>query len=307
MNEAEAMNILKNVGFIVSTKENDKKHDGRKRCDKSLDSSLDDVFHKERMVENPNDKRFVWCMTPLIYFCTVGNLSMCQWLVLRHNADLLQSSSEGYHSPMLSASQNGHLHICQWLFKFHQQITTRKISVMSSPREKYVKDKSVCLDIVRKRNSCNFSSLSAAVGPSAGNYCCDAQERRKNVLKIAQFLILNGALSSSTCQIDDGMLRMDLKPIRVYGKMYDERSRLLAWSQNTITEHEHFKSFIQGTKVVSTPIQLFNGNSDILGLIQTYVVGHVSENDVGTLKSLAMNLEAYIRDTPVDETVPCYW
>ena len=60
--------------------------------------------------DTPFDK-----MRPITYFCRVGDLKMCRYL-LSKGASTTATSTCGWWFPMYTAALGGHLDVCKWLY-----------------------------------------------------------------------------------------------------------------------------------------------------------------------------------------------
>ena len=82
-------------------------------CKHGFDPSDPRRGKRVRMVEYSNQ-----FATPIAYFCCLGNIQMCDWLIENTAAgeDIRKVDKDGW-TPMYWACHSGHLSSCQWLFK----------------------------------------------------------------------------------------------------------------------------------------------------------------------------------------------
>ena len=154
-------------------------------------------------------------LTPIQYFCSRGNLRMCQYLVFRRGADGRTTAENGYF-PLYVAAAYGQLEIVQFLCHecgAHEDI--------------------------RKHNRDGISPLRRAL--------------QRGHVDVAKWLIRNDALSSprddnAGGDIDDEIMRRDLDP-RDWDWVDDHRSALLSWAQDAVTAHDNIQLFLTSTNI----------------------------------------------------------
>ena len=210
-----------------------------------------------------------YSITPMIYFCRLGNLDMCRYLFSR-GADCTQSSSNNFWFPMYAAALGGSLDLCQWLFHHGG-----------------------AKDDIGKKNSCNYTPLKVAINHNG-----------KCGLEVSKWLILNGVLcipfnpdASIGSVITDDAVKNNLTP--ECGWTINRRPELLLWAREVVTTHQHFMLFLKGTVTSSSSLlETFNGKSGILELIGEYV-GNPKAKDVRTLRQLIELLSAFIEEWPL--------
>ena len=253
-------------------------------------------------------------MHPMTYFCLIGDLKMCRYL-LSKGASTTATSTDCIWFPMYSAAAGGHLNVCKWLY-----------------------DHGAKEDIARRStdnywsNAGHYSPLQAA-GPSQA--CC-------------RWFILKGVLS-----LDDKPGIVDPERMRqVWGlqirtrdSVYriDVRPQLLEWAQQSVQTHSGFMTFFMGTlpapaftqaalqslladclqsqdaaemvmsnfpahqyeclwgkmitKRTTTPVRYLGEKIGILELIADYV-GVVRGRDLRILRSLVDPLSKYLEEVP---------
>ena len=210
--------------------------------------------------------------TPMTWFCGTGNSQMVRYLIARGDDCRQQDRLGGF--PMLTAATAGHLEIIKLLCQDG-----------GAPGD------------IRRLSRDGFSPLSFAIysGP----------------FDVVYLLILNEALASRDSDVDDGgiddaIMRRDLCPMDSW--VHDKRLPVLAWAQDTVTNHEHLKLFLKGT--IGTPssstsssssssitLKNFNGNSGVLETIGEYA-GNLTDRELRFYRRLIELLSAYIDDTP---------
>ena len=266
-------------------------------------------------------------MRPMAYFCGIGDLKMCRYL-LSKGASTTATSTCGWWFPMYSAALGGHLDACKWLY-----------------------DHGAEGDIIKTngRNGDIYSHFSP-LGCAVGQWSVD----RKNT---SRWFILKGVLSPDdkpgvVCPI---LMRRDIHPRRHDDEIehhddeeasddviYDERPRLLEWAKQSVQTHSSFMTFIMGTlpapaftqdalqsllaerlqsqdaaetlmkiapenqyeclwsKIIrarTTPVLRLGGKIGILVLIADYV-GVVRGRDLRILRSLVGPLSKYLEEEP---------
>lgn len=241
-------------------------------------------------------------VTPMIYFCYVGNLTMCRYLLSR-GADCTKPSTCQVWFPLYAAALGGKLDVCRWLVRYGG-LTNKDI---------------------RKQNSDGFTPLCSTIINPPGD----------NEIEIAMWLIRHGALFRDDTdegdrddgELDDTTMRDDLLPNISYCNQWtkgDERLKLLSAAQDALTRNERVQLFLKGTLLkcrpsssnhryetrssvkrrqlessLSSPLVIFNGQSDILELIGEYAENPMlTPKDVRTLHQFVDRLSAFIDDTP---------
>ena len=94
--EETAREKMKEAGFDPD--------DVTKQCELSLDA---------RKAINMNYPGF--SMGPMAYFCSIGDLEMCRYL-LSKGASTTATGTDGTLFPMFAAANGGHLDVCKWLY-----------------------------------------------------------------------------------------------------------------------------------------------------------------------------------------------
>ena len=152
-------------------------------------------------------------MRPMTYFCRIGDLKMCRYL-LSKGASTMATPTSGFWFPMYTAALGGHLDVCKWLYNHGAK------------------------DDISRSNSGNYTPLSAAVNEHSID--------RKNT---SRWFILKGVLSLDEKPgfVDTGRMRRDLEPEHAYGVVYDERPQLLEWARQSVQNHSGFMTFLLGT------------------------------------------------------------
>ena len=211
--------------------------------------------------------------TPMTWFCGTGNSQMVRYLI-GHGADCRTLDRLGGF-PMFVAAANGHVEIIKLLSQVggaHEDI--RRLCRGRSPLR---------------------------IALEYGHF------------EVVYLLILNEALVSRDSDVDDGgiddaIMRRDLRPMDSW--IHDRRLPVLAWAQDTVTNHEHLKLFLKGT--IGTPssstsssssitLKNFNGNSGVLETIGEYA-GNLTARELRFYRRLIELLSAYIDDTPFESS-----
>ena len=233
--------------------------------------------------------------TPMMYFCSKGNLTMVRYLVNR-DADCRKLDRLGGF-PMFAAAVGGHLETM-----------------------KFLSHECGAHEDIRRVTKHGFTPLRIALF--------------KDRYDVVWWLLLNEALSSRRDDavdgggIDDMIMRRDLRHIHGTRQRWkcDHRLPVLAWAQASVAEYENVKIFLTGTivsaasssvqrhpknpyatrshkrrKVVSpsSSLVIFNGTSGILELIADYVAG--TKHQLRTLRQLIDRLPDFIADVPFIE------
>ena len=260
-------------------------------------------------------------MHPMTYFCLMGDLKMCRYL-LSKGASTTATSTCGTWFPMYNAAIGRYLDVIKWLYDHGAE------------------------DDVGRRNLRNdgFTPLYCAVTAMFATF------DRKNT---SRWFILKGALSldDKPGVVDPGLLRRDIRPERGDDDViYDERPQLLGWAKQSVETHSSFMTFLLGTlpaavptfsraalrslmaerlrsqdaaetfirnapeeqcrlaweKIsqarVSSPIVWLGGTTGILELIADYA-GVVRGRDLRILRSLIGPLTKYLEEVPEGEWV----
>ena len=278
--------MAKSTASASSSSNNTNVEKRRRRVATAEDDDEDDKTARALLTEegfDPNDlkKRNEYDWTPICYYSYKGNVTMIRYLLAR-GADCRKST--GVCSPMFWAAFKGHLEIMKLLFQVggaHEDI--RKIN----------------------RNGATPLRIALYIPH----------------FDVVYWLLLNGALSPrQDGVIDDMTMRNELRQINnVIPKWdYDKRLTVLAWAQDTVTNHENMKIFLKGTILssasfrrhpkneyatrsnkrmkVSSPLVVFKGTSGILELIADFVAG--TPQQVRSLHQLLNLLSAFIADVP---------
>ena len=160
---------------------------------------------------------------PMSYFCAVGDLMMCRYL-LSKGASTTQNwvddyddddESKGgnlYCSPIFAAARGGHLDICKWLCEYGARGDIRLI------------------------NDFHDSPLSNAIRKIR------YEDEGGRLRQICRWLILNEAL----CPDDDGVVCADHIE-EAFGGYSDDTIFLRNWARDAIAEHDNFLVFLMGT------------------------------------------------------------
>ena len=173
---------------------------------------------------DPDDSNKACCVTgggsplwtPMNYFCCEGNLPMCRYL-LSQGADFRKRDRLGLY-PMWWAVVRGHLDVIKWLYH----------------------DAGAHEDI---RNTVVYSPLCHAL--------------RYNYFEMAKWLIRKGALAPQDDvnggDIDDAIMRRDLRSQEIDHWKHDKRLTVLSWVREAITTQDTVKLLlITGTIVPTT-------------------------------------------------------
>ena len=176
--------------------------------------------------EAMNNENADCTMHPMSYFCRIGDLKMCRYL-LSKGASTTATSTCGTWFPMYTAAIGGHLDICKWLYDHGAEEDIGRRST-----DNYW------------RNAGHYSPLQAA-GPSQA--CC-------------RWFILKGVLSldDKPGVVDPERMRRDIRPeYNDYDIIYDVRPQLLEWAKETVQTHSGFMTFLLGTLPVA-PVPTFS-------------------------------------------------
>ena len=188
-----------------------------------------------------------WGYTPMSYFCLLGDLKMCRYL-LSKGASTTESWSEtgnGTTSPMIAACRGGNTDVCKWLYENGGSADVGKENIpLKNPL--YYASRGHCTRDCRER----------------GNTHDDYRE-------ICCFLVLNGALGGRDGPALDRFVRKNLYPERfsyhpdfpyyrgrLEGEVKgiaDERKYLLKWAEEEIRSHDGFSLFLMGTNIYEPP------------------------------------------------------
>ena len=256
-------------------------------------------------------------MHPVTYFCLLGDLKMCRYL-LSKGASSTATSTDCTWFPMYSAAAGGRLDVCKWLYGHGA-----KVDIGRRSTDNYWS------------NAGHYSPLQAA-GPSQA--CC-------------RWFILKGVLSldDKPGVVDPERMRRDIRPeYDDYDIIYDVRPQLLEWVKQSVQTHSGFMTFLLGTlpaavptfsraalqsllaerlqsqnraeifirnapeeqcrlaweKIsqarVSSPIVCLGGTTGILELIADYA-GVFRGRDLRILRSLVGPLSEYLKEVPEGE------
>ena len=260
---------------------------------KKMGFDLDNI-NKLCVIDDPYDDGYTWSVTPMIYFCSTGNLPMCQYLFFRLGADCRQTDG-CLCFPMLIAAAYGHLEIVRWL------------SQVGGARED-----------IRKVTKAGNSPLGEAL--------------RYGYFPVAQWFILNGAwaphilwilggsLHNCSKVIDDTLMRKELHPKRL--RTVDQGRAILSWAKEAVKDHDNIYVFLTGTIVSaasyrrhpknqyatrskrmkvapssSSPVELLKGNV-VLKLVAAYVETKPKPQDLRIYRHLMDRLPAFIDEQP---------
>ena len=126
--------------------------------------------------------------------------------------------------------------------------------------------------------------------------------------------------------IDDAIMRRDLRKQEIDHWKHDKRLTVLAWARDAITTHDTVKLLLLTGTIVptslyrrhpnnpyatrsnkrmkksSSPLVMLKGKSGILELIAHYVAG--TPQQLRPLRQLNVLLPAFIEDTPFETTLP---
>ena len=192
--------------------------------------------------DKPLDDAFDVQDFPMTYFCGVGDLRMCRYL-LSKGASTTQSwvdENEDYDSddddddggsavnlipsPMFAAARNGHFDICKWLFEHGAR------------------------GDIRKGNAHFFSPLSASIARASGRIEITEREKYR---KICRWLILNEALfpRDNALVSDPFLIKEAFAPM----DNYKEAPYLLRWADEEVRTHNSFMTFLMGTYLRNVP------------------------------------------------------
>ena len=189
---------------------------------------------------------------PVTYFCSVGDLMMCRYL-LSKGASTTQSwvdddedDAKGLNSlpsPMFAAARGGHLDICKWLCEYGAS-----------------KD-------IQTTNNYYCSPLCTSVTQISEGLGIDSSEI-ESYRKVCRWLILNGAL----CPNDDGIISLALinealVPAFAQEDGYEEAEvlHLIEWAKDTLRTQESFMTFLMGTYLRDVPTFTTEGFEAMLG------------------------------------------
>ena len=172
---------------------------------------------------------------PMTYFCRVGDLKMCRYLLSKgalatqtwnddddsdggEDDDEDDDDANSIISPMSAAALGGHLSICKLLCEHGGRCDIRKVN----------------------RNW--FSPLYYAVQYTSTRYADPPRIQRQR--ETYRWRILNEAL----CPNDDGIVDFSLvdNNLRSEGGR-EEISHMLGWAENAVRTHSGFMAFLMGT------------------------------------------------------------
>ena len=147
-------------------------------------------------------------MHPMTYFCLIGDLKMCRYL-LSKGASTTATSTCGWWFPMYAAAFMGPLDVCKWLYDHGAK------------------------EDVGRRNSSDYSPLGCATSQA----CC-----RWFILKGVL------SLDDKPGVVDPELMRRDIRPkAEADDIIYDERPQLLEWAKQSVQTHSGFMTFLLGT------------------------------------------------------------
>ena len=148
-------------------------------------------------------------MRPITYFCRIGDLEMCRYL-LSKGASTTATSRDTWWFPMYAAGFGGQLHVCKWLYDHGAE------------------------DDAGRRNTGIYTPLRCAV--SSSQACC-------------RWFILKGVLSldDKPGVVCPRLMRRDIAPRVRDGMLRDVRPQLLKWAQQSVQTHSSFMTFLLGT------------------------------------------------------------
>ena len=246
-----------------------------------------DDLNKTKKFRRSQRPGISWRLTPLNYFCVLGNFTMVQYLVFHRGADCRAVDEYGC-CPTFYAACSGHLEIIQFF------------SQVGGAHE----------DIRKENGHGQDSPLRIAF--------------LNGHVDVLQYCIRNKALSSprdavAGSGIDDATMRRDLGQYKSWDN--DKRLLILAWAQDTVTHHEQSTFFLKGTILPSStfhrhpknqyptrskrrkvspsssPLVLFKGKSNILELVATYA-GYHTPHELRTFRQLIRLLTAFMKEVP---------
>ena len=67
-------------------------------------------------------------MTPLIHFCSKGDMKMVRYLYYCKGASMTEPSPKGYFFPLFMASMEGNLELCKWLYEHGAEKDIQRIT-----------------------------------------------------------------------------------------------------------------------------------------------------------------------------------
>ena len=155
-----------------------------------------------------------WIVTPMIYFCSVGDLKMCRYLYVRGGRALCTRGNlskagefqwETQLYPMLVAAYFGHLEVCRWLYE-HGGKAARRDAV---------------------------GGKKCRVDPFFAGLCSPANNR----FAVCKFLILKGALSKGK---SSRIFSNELLKDHGTRDLVDDCARIFAWAVDTVKSYDNF-------------------------------------------------------------------
>ena len=199
--EETAREKMKEAGFDPD--------DVTKQCELSLDA---------RKAINMNYPGF--SMGPMAYFCSIGDLEMCRYLLSKGASTTAISRNIDHGNfaqhPMYAAARGGHLDVCKWLYKHGAE------------------------EDIGGRNTMGYTPL----GCTTSQACC-------------RWFILKGVLSLDDKPgiVDPERMRQryGIAPRVRNGVIHDVRPQLLEWAQQSVQTHSSFMTFLMGTLPAAVP------------------------------------------------------
>ena len=167
---------------------------------------------------------------PMTYFCRVGVLKMCRYLLFKGalttqtwNDEEDDDEINSMYSPMASAAIGGHVHICKWLCEHGGR------------------------GDIRRENIVWYSPLHYAVKYASTELADPPRIQRQR--KTYRWLILNEAL----CPNDDGVVEMSLVREAFMREGRAEGPRVLEWAEGAVRTYDGFMTFLRGTRRREVP------------------------------------------------------
>lgn len=243
----------------------------------------DDVTKECRLNQHAKEGTNALVMNPMSYFCRIGDLTMCRYLLSKGASTTAASGSFDFWFPMYSAAITGQLEICMWLFAHGAE------------------------GDIRRANYSDHSPLKALLWNSV------KEERH---YATCRWFILMGALSEDDSGVvSPDLVERDLRP--KYDLRYcvvDERPQLLGWARESVEANDTFMAFLLGTLPAPTnarrtratvrrqhaPNRCLAGKSELLQLIADYA-GIVRGRDLRILRNLVEPLSRYLERLPVGD------
>ena len=152
-------------------------------------------------------------LRPITYFCRVGDLKMCRYL-LSKGASTTATSTDGFWFPMYTAALGGHLDVCKWLYAHGAE------------------------EDMGGRNTSGYTPLGCATSQA----CC-----RWFILKGVL------SLDDKPGVVCPRLMRRDIGTRVSDGLLRDVRPQLLKWAQQSVQTHSSFMTFLLGTFPSAVP------------------------------------------------------